>query len=163
MGKEYKNYKKTSLHRVKDRRKYYKGREGKTEEIKRALGHRARLRKQYFKILRNEGEDIPNKSVNKDIPELSEKSEDIDAQEVATKKPLSYQERMNITRRRKEIKRVARFQKTKQKMQSINKKEDERAQKRKMIMKGRTKRGQPLMAPRITILLEKIKKEMGTS
>ena len=66
MGKEYKNYKKTSLHRVKDRRKYYKGREGKTEEIKRALGHRARLRKQYFKILRNEGEDIPNKSVNKD-------------------------------------------------------------------------------------------------
>lgn len=94
---------------------------------------------------------------------MSEKSEDIDVEEVTTKKPLSYQERMNITRRRKEIKRMARFQKTKQKMQSINKKEEERAQKRKMIMKGRTKRGQPLMGPRIIILLEKIKKEMGTS
>lgn len=42
---------------MKDTRKYLKGKEGKTEEIRRALTHRANLRKNYFKLLKKEGLD----------------------------------------------------------------------------------------------------------
>ena len=165
MSTQKREFKKSSLHRVKDRRRYYKGREGKTDEIKRALGHRARLRREYFKVLRKEGEHVPNKSIANGTSKQYKRSKnlDFDDKKLVIKKPFSYQERMNIARKRKEDKRKLRLQKTKEKIQSIHKKETERARKHKMITKGRTKRGQPLMAPRINMLLEKIKKEVGTS
>lgn len=50
----------------KDTRKYINGKEGKTEEIRRALTHRANLRKNYFKLLKKEGLDVPAKE-NEDV------------------------------------------------------------------------------------------------
>lgn len=45
----------------RDTRKYMNGKEGKTDEIRRALTHRSNMRKNYFKILKKEGMEVPSK------------------------------------------------------------------------------------------------------
>lgn len=141
--------KKSSLHRSKDVRKYLKGKEGKTEEIKRALGHRARLRKKYFKLLAKEGDELPEREA------MNHEDKEIDV-----KKPLTYQQRMEINRERKKRRREEHLRRTKEKIAKVEKDERERKRKHKMFTKAKTRRGQPLMAPRINNLLDKIKKEV---
>jgi hypothetical protein len=45
-----------------DRRKYQSAYQTKSDDIKKSLVHRARLRKAYYKMLEREGEEVPSKN-----------------------------------------------------------------------------------------------------
>ncbi|PSK40958.1 hypothetical protein C7M61_000625 [Candidozyma pseudohaemuli] len=170
-----------------DRRKPFQGkkfhkdlREYKNQEIKRSLVHRARLRKQYFKLLEEEGE-VPshekgdNKDQKDDVSDQSKSDEsDNDAQHSKVKqkaslppqqappkvttqrKPLNFQERAKLAKERKEQQREDKLQRVKDRRRAIEQKQMER-EKKKESLSRRTKSGQPVMGPKINDLLDKIR------
>ncbi|CCE85943.1 Piso0_005585 [Millerozyma farinosa CBS 7064] len=163
----------------KNTRFSYKDRhELKSKEIKKSLTHRATLRRKYFKMLENEGlssntgeaKEIERPSGDHDLGDdsSSEKTEhedstDHEAREKSdvkqTKKALPYIER---AKKVKELKEKRRQEKLKQIREHIKASENKtiQRQKEKEILAQRTKRGQPLMGPRINNLLDKIRKDM---
>lgn len=50
----------------RDRRKYQSAYQTKSDDIKKSLVHRARLRKAYYKMLEKEGEEVPSKKQSYD-------------------------------------------------------------------------------------------------
>lgn len=156
--------------RSKDSRRYIKGKQGKTDDIKRALIHRARLRKNYFKLLENEGEDVPAKptyerdggrSYTKEYSteERKEKEEKNDGSlDEPPRKPLTFQERMEIKKERKQRQRQEKLEKTRLNLKTMKEKEHQRKKNTESLKDSRTRKGQPLMGPRINNLLDKIKK-----
>ncbi|CDK25795.1 unnamed protein product [Kuraishia capsulata CBS 1993] len=120
-------------------------RETKSSDIKRSLTHKSNLRKNYFKLLEREGEQLPER----------------DQEQASESKPtLTYQERAKLARERKERKRQDKIETTKRNLQDAKRKRIEREQKKEKLLKAKTKTGQPLMGPRISNLLEKIKKDL---
>jgi flagellar biosynthesis GTPase FlhF len=120
-------------------------REDKNREIKKALVHRARIRKNYFKLLEKEGIDNEkNTDINHDKPK---------------NKPLNFAERAQKVKQRKQEKRKSDLEQVQERRKQIVKKESERLKRKERIEK-RTTRGQPLMGPRINNLLDKIKKDL---
>ncbi|ESW96377.1 hypothetical protein HPODL_05358 [Ogataea parapolymorpha DL-1] len=114
-------------------------RETKTRDIKKALAHRANLRRSYFKLVNQEKTQ---------------------SEEPKPFKPLTYQDRIKIKQERKERSRLQKIERTRQKLQQMKEKEKQREQKTKSLKNAKTRTGQPLMAPRINDLLDKIKKEV---
>lgn len=116
--------------------------ESKSREISRLLTHRAQLRKKYFKMMEKEnGEEYHEEPKNSDKKE---------------KPKLNFAERSKIAKERKERQRQAKLQGIKEQRESVEKKRKERDNK-KTVISQRTRKGQPLMGPRINTLLEKIK------
>lgn len=114
------------------------------------MTHRARLRKNYFKLLEKEGISTERKE---------DENEDEEEKPVE-KKPMNFAERAKIAKDRKESNRKEKIQAIKDKRAIIAQKSKEREFKKdKMAKKSRT--GQPLMGPRINNLLDKIKSEMS--
>lgn len=166
----------------KDTRKYLNGKQGKTDEIRKALTHRARLRKNYFKLLEREGLDVPSKegsdiveehyrkeraaddndndSENETEENEGPKSEiDIIKEKVKEHKPLTFQERMALKKSRKELDKQRKMESTKKKIQKMKEENYQRQRQTERIRNTKTRKGQPLMGPRINSLLEKIQQD----
>lgn len=161
----------------KDTRKYLRGKEGKTEEIKKALTHRARLRKNYFKLLEREGLDVPDKEGEKlvgvegescqvgDSGDATEhtnsaKSEiEIIKDKIKNKEALTFQERILLKKHRRESDKQIKMERIREKLETMRKKKMEREHKTERIQNTMTRKGQPLMGPRINNLLDKIRQE----
>ncbi|GME68289.1 unnamed protein product [[Candida] boidinii] len=245
----------------KYKKKQYIGRETKTNDIKRALTHRARLRKDYFKMLEKENLKSPDTNIEqddffresmienakdaaqiqtrkprearnfkKDGKEFKKKDQkgkhekgeyvksedkkeeqeeeavheeiqdeenddentnssvadaknkepaqvrrsysnaesDSDLQlsqserflrdQQRKKKPLTFQERIQKKKERKEAIRARKIENTKKKIENSKKSQNQREYKKSMFQDSKTKHGQPIMGPRINNLLEQIKK-----
>ncbi|GEQ69057.1 hypothetical protein JCM33374_g2728 [Metschnikowia sp. JCM 33374] len=203
---------------AQEKRKPFKGkklhkdlRDYKSQEIKRSLVHRARLRKNYFKLLEKEGlpaghehtgtdegatdkpeadaassdeesgsgsgpdEQYPNEERGE--PQLSEADsgsgsgsarkrhgaplppqKDIPkTREVVPKrKPLNFAERAKLAKERKEQKREEELRRVQERRRRLEQSQREREQK-KLSLSKRTRRGQPVMGPKINDLLDKIR------
>ncbi|ODV87337.1 hypothetical protein CANARDRAFT_26742 [[Candida] arabinofermentans NRRL YB-2248] len=164
-------YRKPFNPRMRVDKKY--GREGKTDEIKKALTHRASLRKGYFKLLEKEGNPIEKKPIEnpnmipirKDIGQ----TDDVSTTEKSTtykkpeRKPLTFQERMQIKKERKERIRLEAIEKTKAKIQEMKSNSIRRERQTRTLKDAKTRSGQPLMGPRINNLLDKIKLEVSNN
>ncbi|OWB59277.1 hypothetical protein B5S31_g65 [[Candida] boidinii] len=74
------------------------------------------------------------------------------------KKPLTFQERIQKKKERKEAIRARKIENTKQKIDKSKKSQKQREYKKSMFQDSKTKHGQPIMGPRINNLLEQIKK-----
>lgn len=159
-------------------------REFKSKEIKRSLVHRARLRKNYFKLLDKEG--IPHEREGEKSDENGENEGENASDEVldddkaspgrrkplplqdslpkrmpraspqATRKPLNFAERARIAKERKEQRRQEKLEQVQARRKTLERKSEERERKKQRLLK-RTKTGQPLMGPRINNLLDKIR------
>lgn len=125
-------------------------REDKTRDIKKALVHRSRIRKNYFKLLDKEGID----NEKKEYDETDNRN-----QRPKQQKPMNFAERSQMVKQRKEDTRKSQLQEVQERRKQITKKDNERIKKRERVDK-KTTRGQPLMGPRINNLLDKIKKDM---
>lgn len=115
-------------------------REFKTQEIKRSLVHKSRLKKSYFKLLEQEGESVPEKQSRSD-----------------DKKQLDFTERAKLAKERKERDRQQRLLQVQEKRGAIEKARKKRVELRNSLTK-KTKTGQPSMGPKISNLLDKIRK-----
>lgn len=197
-----------TMKQTNDRRKPFQGkhrhkdlREFKNQEIKRSLVHRARLRKNYFKLLEKEGgsdklalahqeQDYEDKNgsddnVNPDdLDEMNDDGEEGEnteplkasqsqirrsgplpdqstagkmAKREERRKPMNFAERARLARERKEQNRQEQLDKVREKREMILESKRIREQKKNSLTQ-RTKRGQPVMGPRINDLLEKIRK-----
>lgn len=127
---------------------YIDRKESKNQEIKKSLVHRARLRKQYFKELKKEGEAIPEKEFKKDRQ----------SRETESKPRPDFRERAEIAKQRKELARKEREMKRQEYIKNGEKKRAERERKKEQLSQ-KTRTGQPLMGPRIANLLEKIQND----
>lgn len=109
--------------------------------------HKARLRKNYFKELKKEGQAVPEKQSRADRDDTNQ-----------GKKQLTFQERAKIAKERKEATKKKRAEALDEKKR-ISKEREEARQRQKERISQKTRTGQPLMGPRIENLLEKIKKD----
>ncbi|CCH41249.1 rRNA-processing protein [Wickerhamomyces ciferrii] len=132
----------------KSKNPYINRKESKSIEIKKSLVHRARLRKQYFKELKEQGEEVPEKQ------ETSDRNRDRSQYQPK----LDYKERAEIAKKRKEEARKERELKRQESIKISEKKKIERERKKDQLSK-KTRSGQPLMGPRIANLLDKIKND----
>lgn len=171
-----------------DRRKPFQGkkfhkdlRDYKNQEIKRSLVHRARLRKQYFKLLEEEGEAPPAPSKKEkaagsedEDSQLTDGSDELDSEENTVKlkaplppqrappkvapkrKPLNFQERAKLAKDRKEQQREEKLRQVQERRRAIEQKQKERERKKESLSR-KTKSGQPVMGPKINDLLDKIR------
>lgn len=163
-------------------------RDFKSKEIKKSLVHRARLRKNYFKLMDKEKQQNEEKeqrekakmrpdndNANQDVDDNSDKEESQeeveDSQEVEEpqkveedpferRKKLTYQERAKLIKERREEKRKQQIQYMHEKKEKIEKAKRQRERLNKKLSRT-TKHGQPLMGPRITNLLDKIKQNQN--
>lgn len=171
----------------KDTRKYLQGKQGKTDEIRRALTHRARLRKNYFKLLEREGLDVPQRGTTenesydnekKDVSSVEESVNEYEKTEDGSGKPrkplseidiikdkvkkhesLTFQERILLKKDRREKDRERKMNKTKEKVESMKLSDLKRQRQTERIQNTKTRKGQPLMGPRINNLLDKIRQD----
>lgn len=166
------------------KKRFTNRKETKTADIKRALTHRARLRKNYFKLLKSEGlEEHEKLNLEADKPSNDEdesgdshddsaSDEEVGDKEHTEKlisknkkhsisskqKPLNFAERAAIAKQRKEEQRKAKLAQVQEKLQHIEKQQKIRELKKQQL-KQKTKYGQPVMGPRINNLLDKIKRD----
>lgn len=136
-----------------DQKKHKDLRDFKNKEIKKSLTHRARLRKNYFKILQKEG-ITPNEPSDEQVSDTEQPDT-----ENHHRKPLSYAEKAAAIKQRKEEQRKQKLEQIRQKRQNIDKSNQKR-ETVKTKLSQKTRHGQPLMGPRINNLLDKIKKDM---
>lgn len=127
-------------------------REFKSKEIKKSLVHKARLRKNYYKLLEKEGQAVPEKRGSTGD---NNDNEDVNKQ----RKPMNYAERAKKTKELKEQRRKDKLEAIREKKQIMEAKAKERERRLERVSQ-KTTRGQPLMGPRINNLLDKIKKDM---
>ncbi|KAI3403340.1 FYV7 [Candida oxycetoniae] len=170
-------------------KRYTDRKEVKTADIKRALTHRARLRKNYFKLLKKEGLDDDDKvkvggddkvkvggddkvnvgnddKVNVGNDDKVKVGNNEDGTNTILKKPpasgksksMNFAERTAIAKQRKAKMRQEKLVQVQEKLQNI-KEQEKIKQLKKQQLKQRTKYGQPVMGPRINMLLDKIKRD----
>ncbi|CAH2352912.1 rRNA-processing protein Fyv7p [[Candida] railenensis] len=143
----------------KDRKEY------KSDEIKKSLTHRARLRKNYFKLMEKEGLPIDkNEDENEAESENDNKSESRgntrrEYKKPDSKKPMNFAERAKLAKERKDLNRREKLESIKNRREVMAQRSKEREFKKERLSK-KSRTGQPLMGPRINNLLDKIKSEM---
>ncbi|KAI5956434.1 FYV7 [Candida jiufengensis] len=177
----------SSKYNTKNRKKFVDRKEAKTQDIQRALTHRARLRKNYFKLLKKEGIDEHPRDEGKldheeedsevehsqDDSEAEQEEEEEEAKTSSHKKPtkssstytksnppprLTYAERAAIAKERRSRQRHDKKQEIQEKIEMIARQQKIR-ELRKQQLKLKTKTGQPSMGPRINNLLDKIRRD----
>lgn len=153
---------------------YINHREHKVSEIKRSLTHKARLRRNYFKLLEKEGIDSkkPSEQNNeRDVQSHGDLIQDINKplhiddnynEDSQSKRVLTYGERLERDKQKKDEAKKAKLREIKETRAHIERRRDEK-KKSNMQLSKKTKKGQPVMAPRISQLLEKIKREKAPS
>lgn len=171
-----------------EKRKPFKGkkfhkdlREYKNQEIKRSLVHRARLRKNYFKLLESEDQTRApsgataenNQDGNSGSGEESETNETT-ARKLAPlppqrapppqrnlpkpqpKRAVNFAERAKLAKERKEKERDEKIRRVQERRQALEQQNKQRERKKESLSR-KTKTGQPVMGPKINDLLDKIK------
>lgn len=153
-------------------------REFKNREIKKSLVHRARLRKNYFKLLDKEGvpqgdeDETHNEEVEENKEEVEKHKESSGRSRAPLPpqlalsfkaerrperpKPMNFAERAKLAKQRKEEQRRKVLDDVRAKREALEKKAHDR-ERRKESLSKKTRTGQPLMGPRITNLLDKIR------
>lgn len=150
-------------------------REFKSREIKKSLVQRARIRKNYFKLLEKEGEapEAPRETQEQPQDHELESGSDNGApirkraplppQTVSyrqppppKKKPMNFREKAQMAKERKTEQRQKKLEEIQARRQALERETKKREQRKESLAK-RTKSGQPLMGPRINSLLDKIK------
>ncbi|KAI5964305.1 FYV7 [Candida pseudojiufengensis] len=167
----------------KNKKRFIDRKEAKTLDIQRALTHRARLRKNYFKLLKKEGideqpkneiDDAEEQQESNDVDDSQSDSEDNEQEEEQLKpkkskpsssnkinpKELTYAEKAAIAKERRSKIRHDKLQKIQDKIENIARQQKIRELKKEQL-KRKTKTGQPSMGPRINNLLDKIRKDRG--
>lgn len=138
--------------------------ENKTREIKRSLNRRARLRRNYFKMI---GEDPRKKAAEAkarkiedgksiDLSDASDSEEEAAAPgepEPEEPKPVKLTGKQLASRRRAE-----KYHQQREKEEELKRKQVRRIQ-HKNVMKSKTSRGQPKLGSQIGVLLDKIKEK----
>ncbi|QLL31816.1 hypothetical protein HG536_0B06840 [Torulaspora globosa] len=138
-----------------NRKKYTK--DYKLKEIQKSLTHKARLKKEYLKALKEEGYSVPDKKpVGKSKEEIRKLKKEVrdrnrkklEEQKHSKKQAKKEQREASEDRRKKELENI----------KHIKSKMDQR-EKRKQRLTKKTRTGQPLMGPKIEDLLGKIKED----
>lgn len=164
-------------------KKFHKDlREYKNQEIKRSLVHRARLRKNYFKLLESEDQTagVPGGERIDDNQERQSDSEHESEEKQSTtrrlaplppqrapppqrtqpkpqpKRTVNFAERAKLAKERKEKEREDKIRRVQERRQALERQNKERERKKESLSR-RTKSGQPVMGPKITDLLDKIR------
>lgn len=160
-----------------DKRKPFQGktfhkdlRDYKNQEIKRSLVHRARLRKNYFKLLEEEGEVPPQEegeendasdreepSSRSRAPLPPQKAPKRAPPQKAQPKPMNFAERAKLAKERKDDVRKQQLNRVQERRRTLEVKNKER-ERRKESLSQKTRTGQPVMGPKISNLLEQIRK-----
>lgn len=151
-------------------------REFKSREIKKSLVQRARIRKNYFKLLEKEGEapapeeepqenesasedsgsDTESKSAVKKRAPLPPQTMSYRQPPPPKKKPMNFHEKARMAKERKTEQRQKKLSEIQARREALERETKKREQRKESLAK-RTKSGQPLMGPRINSLLDKIK------
>ncbi|QLQ79329.1 hypothetical protein HG537_0B06770 [Torulaspora globosa] len=143
----------TTAKQQQNRKKYTK--DYKLKEIQKSLTHKARLKKEYLRALKEEGYSVPDKKADgkskEEIRRLKQEQRDknrkkLEEQKRGKKWAKKEQQEASEDRRRSELENI----------KHIKSKMDER-EKRKQKLTKKTRTGQPLMGPKIEDLLGKIK------
>ena len=158
-----------------NRKKFTK--EYKVKQIQKNITKRTRLKKQYLKALKEEGYSVPSKdklsnskesnaddhnaddetvstsTKNKSVKDLKEEKRlaakaKIDERKRLKKEKLDKQREEREMRRQKELERI-----------KLSKERYLQREKRSKRLTQKTRTGQPLMGPKISDLLERIKKD----
>ncbi|KAG0674035.1 rRNA-processing protein fyv7 [Pichia californica] len=82
---------------------------------------------------------------------------DIIKNKVKKHEPLSFQERIALKKNRRENDKERKMNKTREKLENMRQSNVKRQRQTERIQNTKTRKGQPLMGPRINNLLEKIK------
>lgn len=138
---------------IDNRKKFTK--EYKVKEIQKNLTKKARLRKEYLKVLKEEGYSVPEKNPDtvktydakkaKEERILQGKKRYDEKKEIKRQRKLSQKEQAEL-RKDREVERI-----------KMAKEKQVDREKRKRRMTQKTKSGQPKMGPKINDLLDKIK------
>ncbi|KAL6942339.1 hypothetical protein ACO0QE_003512 [Hanseniaspora vineae] len=156
-----KKFSATKHKKIQQSKKFTK--EYKIAEIKKSLHKKARLKKNYFKALKDEGYSLPDERENQSSgrksrvdPSLSYKErKDIQKRENIEKLKALKQQKKD-TKYQQKLTKEERRQKELDRVNEIKKKNENRQLKRERLTQT-TRRGQPLMGPKIEDLLNKIK------
>ncbi|KAG0678559.1 rRNA-processing protein fyv7 [Kluyveromyces marxianus] len=128
--------------------------EYRLKEIQKNLTKKARLKKGYLKVLKEEGYAVPEKpqAEKHDRASMHEKKE-------LNKKKVKEQKEEHKLRKRsaKEKERAFREQEI-ERIKLAKQKQQQREDRAKRLLK-KTRRGQPIMGPKINDLLDKIKND----
>lgn len=143
-----------------NRKKFTK--EFRVKEIQKNITKRTRLKKNYFKALKEEGYSAPERPQNdkdnndrkhKKVRELKEEKRQAGKEKFDEKKQLK-KDRMQRQREEKEAHRQSQLQR----IETSKAKHLQREQRTKRLTQ-KTRSGQPLMGPKILDMLEKIKND----
>lgn len=132
--------------------------EYKIREIQRNLTKKARLKKKYLKLLKEEGYDVPEEKKHTEGPgltprELKEQRLEEGKRRVDERKEMKKQ-RKRMQRERAEERRTREMERIR-----ISREKHLERERRSQRLTQKTRTGQPLMGPRIEDLLSKIKSD----
>lgn len=138
-----------------NRKKFTK--EYKVKEIQRNLTKKARLKRGYLKVLKEEGYTVPDKKpalISKDDIQMLKAERSLQGKKKLDEKREIKKQRNRLQRDLIEERRKNEVEKLKQTKEKLQERE-----RRKTRLTQRTKSGQPRMGPKIEDLLNKIKED----
>ncbi|SCU77277.1 LAFA_0A00760g1_1 [Lachancea sp. 'fantastica'] len=130
--------------------------EYKVHEIQKNLVKKARLRKEYLKVLKEEGFSAPEKKASEaklSFKEMKERNALGNRKRVDEKKELK-----KLRGKQQREKTINRQQRERERLEEIKEKEKQRGVRSSKVTQ-RTRSGQPKMGPKIEDLLGKIKSD----
>ena len=125
------------------------------KEIQKSITKKTRLKKEYFKALKEEGYAVPER---KPISQAKTNVRKL-REEKALQGKQKLDEKKEMKRERKKLQKEQVEERRKRELDQIKLSKDkyEQREKRKVRMTQRTRSGQPRMGPKINDLLDKIK------
>lgn len=128
--------------------------EHKVRAIQQNITRKARLRKEYFKALKEEGYSVPEQRESRREVNVKKLKED---KKLEGKKKIDEKKELKRLRKKEQREKAEERRRLEaEKVKTIRQKEQEREAKKRKMTK-RTRSGQPLMGPKIEDLLSKIK------
>ncbi|KAL3228455.1 rRNA-processing protein FYV7 [Nakaseomyces bracarensis] len=128
--------------------------EHKVKAIQQNITRKARLKKEYFKALKEEGYSVPEQPESRREVNVKKLKQD---KKLEGKKKIDEKKELKRLRKKEQREKAeARRKYEEDKVKLLRQKEQDR-ESRKRKMTKRTKSGQPLMGPKIEDLLSKIK------
>ncbi|QEU60542.1 Fyv7 [Kluyveromyces lactis] len=125
--------------------------EYRLKEIQRNLTKKARLKKEYLKVLKDEGYSIPEKPQYEKHDRSS-----VEAKKAFNKQKVRDQREEHKLRKRTQKEKEQSFKEQEMKRIQLSKEKQVERDRRAKKLTQRTKRGQPVMGPKINDLLDKI-------
>lgn len=127
--------------------------EYRIKEIQKNLTKKARLKKHYLKALKEEGYSVPDKPIQQK-PRIT-----LEEQKSQNKKKVEDQRKLHKQRKHSDWETQKRHKEDELSKIQMSKNKQVEREKRSKKLNQRTRRGQPLMGPKINDLLDKIKND----